>query len=264
MPGQSAAPALAELLTDRDDNVVTAALKALKEIGGEVKLATPVLVKLLRHRNLQLRLSAVVALENIGPLPREAVFAVIDLLKDANLANRLSTCRHWTRSVWWPSKQTPARNGQSTADNIPFRLQAADTAEKPSPCPPATVRAIVLLMRDRTPAVRKIAERAWDLLDANDIPSIRALVASDNDRMAVSKLGDLGECSMPVLSELLKSDDQEVRRTALHALGQLGRGPRPLCPRCWRVCTTAIGSCVPRRRSRWGRSVPGPSRRWGN
>ena len=233
-------PKLTTLLSDDNWRLRTSAAVALGKIGPEASPATPRLVELLQDSDAQVRDAAETSLTQMPLEADTTVPALTKLLKvgtDPSSQTNLPPLHHYVCSARWaradknavPAIVVIAQDerryerywaiiafgeiGPAAKEAVPtlakltgeknlndeLLLCLVKSMEKIGPSGPVAVNPISRLTR-RTPAIRKEAELAWDLLGPGDIPSIKALVQCKNlsDRsMAASKLGDIGKAAVP-------------------------------------------------------------------
>ena len=223
-----AAAALAEAAMDDDGRVRDAAVKALIELGAEAKAAVPVLVKRLNNKK---RLDywktryALAALGKLTPVANEAIPEIAKLLNDTSLRGDAFAALIDLGPAAQPllpqlvAIERESRTGEKAEEHILSRTECA--------------KLICRWMRDDYRPGRADAERLWNVLGAEDLPSVAPLLTSEStgDRtLAIDRFYELGRAAVPILVELVKEGDLDTRRTAIQILGHIGPAARGAVP----------------------------------
>ena len=183
----------------------------------------------LKHESRDYRRRALQALGKIGPAAKEAVPEILEMLKERATSDAAFDALGEIGPA--ASEALPALVKLVNNEDSPYRLKSLSTIERIRPSGPAMVKQIVKWMHD--PSVSLHAERVWNVLGPEDIPSIKVLARSENSlerSMAVDKLCDLGQAAMPALIELLKGNDPDVRNRVLRGFGQMGPPAKAAVP----------------------------------
>lgn len=106
------------------------------------------------------------------------------------------------------------------------RKSAVMALEKLGPEAQEAIPALVQVLGDETPDVRRRAVRALGDIGPEAIPALTLALRDEDPRIrkyAIWELGKIGPEAVPALTELLRDGDPEIRRHAVWALGDIGR-----------------------------------------
>lgn len=195
---QAAVPQLTAALKSDDADLQRNAALALAEIGSQAAAAVPVLIEALGDSDGVVRAAAAHALGEIGPSAREATEKLIGTIGDADPAVRREV-RSALRAIAPPREVA-----------LPLWVKMLETA---SPT-------------DAAAAVASLAEAGE--------AAVPALVEALNHQdaaywacLALSEIGAAAAPAVPKLTELLDSEEMEVRLQATMALAHIGPAAKP-------------------------------------
>jgi HEAT repeat protein len=197
-----AVPALAGALQDKDRSVREAAALSLGRLGQSPELAVPVLVGMLNRDDN--RESARDALIKLGPAARPAVPALIDMLnvEDPNLRSNAAQ----VLGAIGPDAQSaePVLTSVMRGTDDQTRLEAADALGKIGRDQPEAVEV--------TTRILNAQEKDW---------FVRERAAA-----ILGHAGPAAEASIPVLTNALNDENEDVRRAAARAISKIATALR--------------------------------------
>jgi HEAT repeat protein len=239
-----AVPALIEALKDDKEWVRWKVAEALGKIGDPQ--AIPALMEVLKDEDWRVRQAAADALGKIGD--RQAVPALLETLKDwygdvSRAAEALGeigvpavpalmeALKNWDWQVRWAAAWALGKIGDLQA--VPALMEALKDEDKDVRQTAAealgkigvpAVPALMEALKDEDWRVRQAAARALgEIGDPQALPALIQALKDEYVREAVEEaLGKIGVPAVPALIEALKDDDEDVRRAAAGALGEIG------------------------------------------
>lgn len=206
-------------LADPDAEVRKAAVRTLGSCGARAAESVPALIKLLADTDEQVRLRAIEALGRIGPAARAALPALMT---------------EWRNPGSFDAVAGALRGIGPTA--FPFLVEVLQDRKRPDRDKVARVLAGMTVeagssvwleaLSDPEPAVRREAMAALECASPASLrcwgPTLAELARTERDaqvrRRAVKALEEIGRAATPVLRDLLRDPDADVRTLAAAAL----------------------------------------------
>jgi len=255
---------LAAILVEEDINSDTwhRASEALQGVGPEARQALPSVIQALNHKEPIVRQTAATVLGNVGPQPG-VVTALVNAL----------ACKDWQYGyVREAAAEALGKMGSAAGDAVPalsdalddefwfVREAAAEALGGMGPQARGSVPALTCALGDEGWSVREAALAAIERLLpngevvsalieglGNDSPSTRWGAA-----LALKEMGSRAASAVPTLVRLLEEDDDnDVRRVAAEALGDIGEQEeavpaltQALEDKYWRVRRAAVRALV--------------------
>jgi HEAT repeat protein len=225
---RDAVPALVQTLKDADPAVRWTAAESLGQVGAPAAAAVPALVELLH--DAQSRAAAADALGQIGAAAKAAIPALQELLKDADGGMRWTAALALLRidpqaakpalpmlvqrlnngdeKVYWDARWYLLMMGPAAKDAAPAviaRLQTGDTW-----CANVLV---AIAGPEATAAIPTLIKALVYAAKCNDIPQCD---------WAAHNLAQIGQASIPAVTDLLKDTNAPVRARAVRCLAAVG------------------------------------------
>jgi HEAT repeat protein len=219
--GVKAADAVTPLLTDKDDQVRLRACKVIGNVGAPAKAAAPKLITALKDDHAGVREAAATALGNMGADAKASIPALLALAKGTDAAVRRASMKALTHI------------GPDAKDAVPVCLDAlkdTDTALR--------VQALELLAKV-DPGHSEIVPQATKLLED---PQSRQLTLG-----VLGRMGEKAEKAVPEMMKLLSDPNEQTRREAAQALGQIGPAAR--------AATATLADMLKTEKNQWMHSV---------
>jgi HEAT repeat protein len=218
------------------------ALRALAAIGPDAKSAAPALLRLLDDKDNELRLAVLDTLGSVGAATPEVIARLqLTAQRDSFSTVRAAAIRALGRMGPAAKEAAPTLNAIAEGKGQDLRVWAAAALARIGVEPAANTAVVVDALKNRSPAGRVARLAALDALGLlgpagkDAVPLLEELL---RDRTPISRgektqlrqkateaLGYLGSAARPTvpkLADLLNDGDEDVRRTAVDALGRLG------------------------------------------
>lgn len=198
---KSAVPELVKALCCEDGEICWHAARTLGSIGPDAKAAVPALVKALDHDDPNVRAYAAYALGKVGSDSDDVVDALINKAFDKSLPVR-KACLGALRTINPPVEKT-----------LPVVLKILDEADP----------AIVL------PALNTVAEEG-----KKAVPRLCEVLKHEKGCywacLVLAEIGPDAKDAVPLVKDLLKREDPDVRLQALVTLGEIGPASKTAVP----------------------------------
>ena len=239
---KAAIPALIELLGDKDHDVRSQALYAMRHMrpmGSVAKEAVPVLTELLRAGDLDARSDAALVLETIGPVAKTSIPALTELRRDND--SRVRSHAAYALGTIGPTDKTAisALIELLGDKDSTVRGSAANSLGNSRSLSDDVIPALTRLLRDGNSSVQVQAARALVRIgpetDTAVVPVLIGIlerrqrsneyVESSVQQVAVEVLGWISldaKAAIPILVNGLRADDESVRIAASNALQRMG------------------------------------------
>jgi HEAT repeat protein len=241
---KDAVPELTSLLRTKVANPIhhLPALRALAAIGPDAKSATPALLQLLDDKDTELRLAVLDTLGSIEAAMPE-VIARLQMIaqRDSFSTVRAAAIRALGRMGPAAKEASPALKAIAEGTGPDLRVWASAALARIGVEPAANTAVVVEALKDRSPTGRVARLAALDALQLlgpagkDALPLLEELLRdrtpiSRGEKMqlrqkaaeALSYLGAAAQPAVPKLADLLNDGAEDVRRTAVEALGRLG------------------------------------------
>lgn len=200
---------LAAMLKDDDETVRLVAARKLREAGQPPEKYVPVLIELVRAKRLWTRQEAVRELELLGPRAKDAIPALIEALGDIELEWRVhGSYREFPKGSL--SRASIALHAIG-ADAVPA-LRSAVAAKDPR----VRRHALVVLQKLSVPIADLTSLLQARLTDSD--ATVRLVAA-----MHYWRITGEGKKAVPVLLEILRSNNSELQEVAAHVLASIGQ-----------------------------------------
>lgn len=247
---RSVVPELAKALKDQDQEIREVTVVALRELGLAAKDALPALAEAMRDPGKLVKDTATAAYQEIWDLSR--------LTKDEmqrRIRKEASALTHENVDVRRAAAITLRRIGRPAAAAAPYLVQRVRHMDIPAAASkalvaigPAAVPHVRELVASPNPSVAAYAVLTLGRLGPYAESTIRVLAKALGDgrnaqieelgwpkeapvrRYAVWALGKTGAKTVPLLLELLKARDQDIRLTATQALAEMGPQAKDAVP----------------------------------
>jgi HEAT repeat protein/beta-lactamase regulating signal transducer with metallopeptidase domain len=228
--GAAAAPTLAAAVTDENRNVRRFALVALRRMRGDAKPALPSLLQVFKNTDPMTRSLAIGTVGQCGRGNKEAVAALIEALKDniADLRIDAADALGWMDESAKPA--IPALSNALSDKDTRVRASAIGALRSIGAGAKA-VRAVSRLLQDENDTVRNTAFKyLLDLKPEEAKEAVPALIAALKDPSSnvlgiihlLGRIGPPAKDAIPELTQLLRSDDPNMRESAMSALLKIG------------------------------------------
>ncbi|MCC6420184.1 MAG: HEAT repeat domain-containing protein [Gemmataceae bacterium] len=234
--GKFAAPALRELLQDREARVRVKAAEALWAVERPtVRTLLPVLLAGLKEKEPLVRINALVVLGRMGSAAKPALPVIGQALTDRDTAVRLEAIL--TLGEIGPVAKATVPALLKSLDDDKLRLFEPMVAVTLSNIGASAVPELTKALGDRDDRRRRTAAYALALLGPKAVEAVPALTKalgddeSDVRAWAVRALGKIGEgakSALPKLRAALQDRDALVRLNAALAVSQVGGGAEGL------------------------------------
>ncbi len=225
---KAAVPALIGAL--KDDQVCTAAIEALSQIGPGAKTAARPLLELLKHKDPMIQGTAAWALGDVAADMEEAVPALIEVLKSES--NRYSAAYALGRLGPRAKAAIPDLLAllKSRTDDPIIRGGAAAALGAMGPEAKAAIPVLVQAVKEQEAGVQQHAALALVRLGEADVgpAALRGLLRQDSIWIMLElstqlqHIGPESKAAVPVLIEALKDQSRHVRWFAAFMLGRIG------------------------------------------
>jgi HEAT repeat protein len=231
---EGAVTALAEALGDRAETVRQLAAQALSAIGPAAREAVPALIAAIKDADAGVRLSAVEALGHIGPAAKQAVPALLDVLDKGDKGPLPAPGFGRFPAPFGQPLGSPRFLSPASA-----RQLAAEALGRIGPDAKGAVPALFKVLKDDAHGLRDTAAVALRGIGKPAVSALAKGLQDDTTRLVcMETLGSIGEApekAIFVLAEALADKNEEVRRQAAFALGQLGEKAKPAVPALTKV-----------------------------
>jgi len=219
-PVTEALPLLQNLLSDPDPEIRLAAIESLRQLKGD---ATPVLLQALRDSDPRVRAVAIDGLQGLEDKPQSVIDALIPMTVDAD-----TTVRRRALFTLFDSKNSDAVLSTTTRalkdQQVEIRKVAINNLARLGNAAQPSLHGLMSALEDPDRNVRLGAEYALGRVGASALPRLYAALDSQDAQLrrhAVAALGFTVEANPETIDNikrLLYDEDKGVRQSAIRAL----------------------------------------------